>query len=395
MGNYFWNNEYRHLMRDIYPEVAQKIIAERMLAKNLALDGVSDEHLDIIQEVYSYGIYNPISSFNIDEDLNFNKCPDLSIRKRLIDGALEQGFENFDDSLSHLITDKVIKMREDLVHEKEDEFKYQMLGRLYFDIKAFTDEGGFGYGKEQRLWAGNVEGQIKEMEKLWNEIRVKPIWLSMEAIKNYKMEMYMFKLEIEKDNPDFITKDNIAQYYEFMSDEDKYNNLSIVMDVFNNRQRDIEAALNVRLVAPISENLHFKGSPIGRSSFGMKDTLKPIDEYIEDIKASEEYQAYKSNLFSSLDVDEAITKIEVSLEKLNDIEDELIKFTNQSEHKLASKFSHARSRLELFKDSLESLKQPLYELAKTELESDEVKKLSKDEVTQKVAEMAGGEFRLD
>jgi hypothetical protein len=106
-------------------------------------------------------------------------------------------------------------------------------------------------------------------------------------------------------NGEKISQDNIHLYYQFMSDEDMYENISAIMDVLNTRQRDIEIALNARLIEPIREIIHFNGNPIGHSVFGIKDTLKPIDEYIAEIKASEQYQAYASGLEKSASLEQS------------------------------------------------------------------------------------------
>lgn len=61
-----------------------------------------------------------------------------------------------------------------------------MLGRLQSDCDYFL---GFGNRAEKHLWAGNVVGQIKEMKKLYNELEIKPEWLTLEQINDYEKEM--------------------------------------------------------------------------------------------------------------------------------------------------------------------------------------------------------------
>jgi len=100
---------------------------------------------------------------------------------------------------------------------EKDRHKYMMLSRLKSDCLYFL---GNGCGSEKRLWALAVENQILEMKKLWNEIVVKPEWLTLEEIDDFKKQMCILKLEIEKDNPDFINQNNIHFYYEFMGDDD-------------------------------------------------------------------------------------------------------------------------------------------------------------------------------
>lgn len=65
-------------------------------------------------------------------------------------------------------------------------FNYMMLSRLESDCKYFL---GYGGRSERVLWAGSVEEQIAEMKKLWNELEVKPEWLTMEQINDYEAKM--------------------------------------------------------------------------------------------------------------------------------------------------------------------------------------------------------------
>jgi hypothetical protein len=80
------------------------------------------------------------------------------------------------------------------------------------------------------------------------------------------------KIELKKELESrvaIITKDNIHLYYEFMSDKElKYNHLDLICEVLMDRVFLIKDLL------------------------GIKDTLKPMDEYIEEIKASDEYKEY-------------------------------------------------------------------------------------------------------
>lgn len=83
-----------------------------------------------------------------------------------------------------------------------------------------------------------------------------------------------------------ITKDNIHLYYEFMSDEDIKKYRHIIMPMFNDRLEIINKSIKL-------DAMYI--SAISLSVFGIKDTLKPIDEYIAEIKATEEYRAYISS----------------------------------------------------------------------------------------------------
>lgn len=69
-----------------------------------------------------------------------------------------------------------------------EKFNYMMLGRLQSDCDYYL---GFGNRHEKHLWAGSVDGQIKEMKRLWNSFPKdkKPEWLTMEQILKYEKEM--------------------------------------------------------------------------------------------------------------------------------------------------------------------------------------------------------------
>lgn len=64
--------------------------------------------------------------------------------------------------------------------------KYMMLGRLQSDCEYFL---GNAKGSEKVLYYDSVEEHISEMKKLWNELDVKPEWLSMEDINEYEEKM--------------------------------------------------------------------------------------------------------------------------------------------------------------------------------------------------------------
>jgi len=70
--------------------------------------------------------------------------------------------------------------------QENDTFKYKMLGRLQSDNDYFL---GAGNRSEKSLWAGNVKDQIKEMKKLFKQLKDKPEWLSMKDIEQYEKDM--------------------------------------------------------------------------------------------------------------------------------------------------------------------------------------------------------------
>ena len=66
------------------------------------------------------------------------------------------------------------------------EYNYMLLDRLRSDCEYFL---GNGNRNEKDLWAGSVDAQINEMKKIWNSLKEKPEWLTMEDINNYEKLM--------------------------------------------------------------------------------------------------------------------------------------------------------------------------------------------------------------
>jgi hypothetical protein len=90
---------------------------------------------------------------------------------------------------------------------------------------------------------------------------------------------------------DTITKDNIALYYEFMDDEDLEKHKDILSVILCQRRADIVKIIDFENHSNITlDNTMLK--TIKWECFGIKDNLKPIDEYIEEIKGSSEYKEY-------------------------------------------------------------------------------------------------------
>lgn len=116
--------------------------------------------------------------------------------------------------------------------------------------------------------------------------------------KKYTLEE-IFKdpvfLEFEYKSGDaVITQDNVNLYYEFMGKRDK-NKVSNILDgMFKLRLKQIKEELNINelLGDDCFKYEMDKHNQVSMDLFGVKDTLKPISEYIEEIKASNEYKEY-------------------------------------------------------------------------------------------------------
>jgi hypothetical protein len=71
---------------------------------------------------------------------------------------------------------------------KEEKFNYMMLSRLQLDCNYYL---GNGNRYAPHLWAGNEQGQIEEMKKIYNSFAEdkKPEWLTWEQILEYEKLM--------------------------------------------------------------------------------------------------------------------------------------------------------------------------------------------------------------
>lgn len=97
-----------------------------------------------------------------------------------------------------------------------------------------------------------------------------------------------------------ITKDNIHLYYEFMSDEDieKFDKI-LNNNFFANRSTEVMRCLNFEKIENWNNYQFFYSKEnfcIGFEAFGIKDILKPIDEYIEEIKNSDAFKEFKRDI---------------------------------------------------------------------------------------------------
>ena len=67
-----------------------------------------------------------------------------------------------------------------------NEFQYQMLDRMRLDCEYFL---GYGNRYTKDLWGKSVDKHIEAMRRIWNELKEKPEWLSLEQIDEYEKKM--------------------------------------------------------------------------------------------------------------------------------------------------------------------------------------------------------------
>lgn len=112
------------------------------------------------------------------------------------------------------------------------------------------------------------------------------------TISRKEIAEYLLKNGVE------ITQENIHLFYKFMSDEEFKNYSSLIWVVISNRFQFIkdELVLDDTIFRYDNDIILFDivdNTKIGIYIFGIKDTFKPIDEYIKEIKESEAYKNAK------------------------------------------------------------------------------------------------------
>jgi len=72
------------------------------------------------------------------------------------------------------------------VLNRDEQFRYMLLGRLEEDCKFYL---GYGARNPKKLWALEEKEHIQYMKALHNSFEEKPEWLSYNQIEKYEKEM--------------------------------------------------------------------------------------------------------------------------------------------------------------------------------------------------------------
>ena len=107
--------------------------------------------------------------------------------KKILEKKESSLYGNINGFISNIEKNYLKESIEDVL-KKDDEFRYQLLGRLKSDCDYYL---GNGNRNDKHLWAGNVKDQIQTMKDLYSSFSddMKPDWISMEDIDNYEKEM--------------------------------------------------------------------------------------------------------------------------------------------------------------------------------------------------------------
>lgn len=69
--------------------------------------------------------------------------------------------------------------------DDKQKFEYMLLGRLKQDCEYVIKTSP----SIKHLWAGNPKDQIAKMKELWQKLKIKPQWLTMEQIEEYEEQL--------------------------------------------------------------------------------------------------------------------------------------------------------------------------------------------------------------
>lgn len=189
---------------DYYLELALKYKnKDNFIRKNKEdIEAIEDEYnltyieaCEVLAKIYDLSIQN---KSNINES-KINKIIAnkgiLNEIKKFDDKTIKDAFLNMCELEQISVKNQIqvfqecrrLTGKEPLTENNTDsEYQYMLLDRLKTDCEYFL---GNGNRNEKHLWAGSVDAQIKEMKKIWNSLKEKPEWLTMEDINNYEKLM--------------------------------------------------------------------------------------------------------------------------------------------------------------------------------------------------------------
>lgn len=189
---------------DYYLELALKYKnKDNFIRKNKEdIEAIEDEYnltyieaCEVLAKIYDLSIQN---KSNINES-KINKIIAnkgiLNEIKKFDDNTIKDAFLNMCELEQISVKNQIqvfqecrrLTGKEPLTENNTDsEYQYMLLDRLRQDCDYYL---GNGNRHTKHLWAGSVDAQIKEMKKIWNSLKEKPEWLTMEDINNYEKLM--------------------------------------------------------------------------------------------------------------------------------------------------------------------------------------------------------------
>jgi hypothetical protein len=161
----------------------------------------------------------------------------------------------------------------------DNSHNYRLLDRLRSDNDYFL---GNGNRSEKHLWAGNVDAQIKEMKRLWNNLPedAKPEWLSMDDILEYEQKM-------KKQYADGGFMNNVYADGGRVSNEDYEQRLQYLKMMKNNEPTDLGKYRIDKEIREINTILDHRGNLKNSYAKGgsLEDKLTKLENKKSDLES--------------------------------------------------------------------------------------------------------------
>ena len=258
------------------------------------------------------------------------------IKDTLYVGTNEEDFNPFTENLTkHLKKDlmyRMIEIENDLEMPQEQKVTRSYTGEVAGENIARVEELLQSY--DFTTFAIDDYKLKKETEEDNEYLKTELSKLGVTSFSGAGFEGKETTIELPNiETKPVITPENIAEFYPTMSDEDKKDEkINHILDVLFSQRKDAifrefflpsteksRAIADMKLIGEKTPLKSYDGvyRETALYSFGVKDKLQPLDQYIEEIKASDEYKAYiaskepvtdKSNLETILE-DEVYKKI--------------------------------------------------------------------------------------
>lgn len=154
-------------------------------------DEVAEEYLNIVYDIVDD--IGGLIDYYVDDYGNFvvvfnNNVDNIRDRAQEMLSALAQAGTGAKDWNTNGNNVLIFEMERNYTvkasSESDQQFEYMMLDRLRTDCNYYLKHPHPKY-----LWAGSVDGQIAEMRKLYDKLKVKPEWLTKEDIDGYEKDM--------------------------------------------------------------------------------------------------------------------------------------------------------------------------------------------------------------
>lgn len=116
-----------------------------------------------------------------------SKLPDVETFKKTVIETVDNFYDELNELNESKSVDKAGELTEDFdINSLSDKEKYMFLDRMKQDCKYFL---GNGNRNTKYLFGNSVKEHIESMKELYNSLKEKPEWLSMEDIEEFEKKM--------------------------------------------------------------------------------------------------------------------------------------------------------------------------------------------------------------